>query len=544
MANVDVFNDYDIVVSITQDAINRQLSELSQGGQLPSTLRIVRGVAGNAFTYELVQSEASIPRDAHGVPGSACIDATIQTAISIPKSGTIVTLLIRFTGGEAWLGESVGPLSSLTKYDATGWVFGIPINLDLAAIAKNDIGHSIVVPPLVEQQLTQFTSAGFDVSHLFLDLNSSNLMTSDPAVTLAPGANADGLTQFTEFMQFYLKSVAAGPNPFILGYVPAAQGSAAPSVPDVLKPVGATFTLFHDAANTSRSTVNFVLATKGGHGRIAGTPINFDSNWLPTSSHCDAVAVYSHSCLIEPLIVRPVFNQIRNDVFNQINGQIDNYGPGNDYDPARSIQPGPRWHFNICNSDNSDDLYQNNFDANFINRPDRLEIDFNGAILVRRTKHRNMLFCTAEAWGQVVQPWAGTVTLAVGTGQGGAPALQFDSNFSRPPPAQASDKNSCASAWDVIGDIFGGLFSALTLFTDPNLFQNLFRDAFSVNVNRIGDIGAVLQSLSSSAQTLVLLPTGTTFTVGTPSTDAPGNLSVLMNYATPQQAAIAVHALH
>src|SRR5438309_6303639 len=147
VGNIEVFNDSDIVVAIAQDAVNRELAALTRSGVLPSALRIVRTTAGKDYVFTLAAGETGVPRDPQGNATTACIDAAIQTAIAIPATGNLVTLLVHFTGGEAWLGESVGPLSSLKKYDIAGWVFGIPINLDLAAIAKADIGRSIQVPP-------------------------------------------------------------------------------------------------------------------------------------------------------------------------------------------------------------------------------------------------------------------------------------------------------------------------------------------------------------------------------------------------------------
>ena len=126
------------------------------------------------------------------------------------------------------------------------------------------------------------------------------------------------MQQLVLFMNFYLKDLQRSGNPYILGYslttTDKTNYDPDQNVPDALKPTGTTFTLYHDPVNANLSNLNFVLATKGGHGKIVGTPGNFDSNWIAPTEQCDAKMIYSHSCLVEKFILRPFFDQLRSGV--------------------------------------------------------------------------------------------------------------------------------------------------------------------------------------------------------------------------------------
>ena len=141
------------------------------------------------------------------------------------------------------------------------------------------------------------------------------------------------------FMNFYLKWLVSSGNPYILGYslttTDRTNYDPDQNVPDSLRPVGTTYTMYYDPKYPDLSNLNFVLATKGGHRSIAGTPGNFDTNWISPTDQCDAKMIYSHSCLIEQFFLQPFFDQLRTGVYAQIKDQIDI--EGNDYD-----QPRPR----------------------------------------------------------------------------------------------------------------------------------------------------------------------------------------------------------
>jgi hypothetical protein len=224
-------------------------------------------------------------------------------------------------------GWGEGPLAQLTSYDMRGWSYGIDVNMDLAAIAKEDIARKVAVPPNVRDQLTQFTDNMFTVNSLFMDFESTDLLQFSPMHSTAGAAGDPGLDALALFMQFYLKSLVTSGNPYILGYsattTPATKYPESQQVPSSLQPAGTTYTMYYDAANPNLSTLDFVLVTQGGKKTIPGTPGNFDSNWILPGEQVDGKIIYSHAVLIENLLLEPFFNEFRRRIYDNIHGRID-----------------------------------------------------------------------------------------------------------------------------------------------------------------------------------------------------------------------------
>lgn len=512
-----VFADYDMVVAIPRRVINQELQRLHASGAIAPRLVLVQHVddKGN-FTYQALASPDQIPRGPDGNPTVACIDAEVCPRIDIPASGTRVTLVLQFLNGSVWTGGGFGPLAGVQQHDATGWTYGVNVTLDLAAVAKDDIGK---VPPAVQQQLNGFLDADFRVDHLFMDLDSADLLTFDPATTNTGTAGGDGARQLAMFMQFYLRDLVAGGNPFILGYTATAtdqtQVPANQNVPDSLRPTGTTFTLYQDPVDPDLSTVNYVLATRGGHGTIGGTPANFTGNWIRPGETCDAKVVYSHSCLAEPLLVAPLFKQVREGVFAQVSQNVS-VGEGNDYAAAR--QPTDSgWQFTISSVGDGDDQYTNAFTVSNGGN----ELSFAGHVHAAKSVSQNNFFCTAHAnaWGDA--DWAGTITLGVANG-----ALTAQGSFATVRSTSDSSTNSCADAFSWMGRILGGVLDVFTGWADGGLFSTLFASAFSVSIPGIGDLNVVLGNLSASATSVVVLPAGGVFDFAAPAIDGAGNVSL------------------
>lgn len=519
--NARVFDDYDMVVAVPQRVINDQLARLQASGAIPGRLVLVQHADGQGnFTYEALQSPDQIPRGPDGTPTLACIDAAVRPRIAIPASGTLVTLVLDFLSGTAWLGGGFGPLAGVRQYDVAGWSYGVAVTLDLAEVARENVGH---VPASVQAQLGAFMDDMFRVDHLFLDLDAADLLRFDPAATGTGPAGDDGNRQLAAFMQFYLRDVARGGNPFILGYAAtttdATRVPADRNVPDTLRPTGTTFTLYHDPANPDLSTVNYVLATRGGHGRVGGTPANFTDPWFTAGDTADAKVVYSHACLAEPLLVHPVFDQVRQGVWSQVSQHVS-VGEGNDYGAARQAT-GDGWRFVVSDVGGGDDQYTNVFTVS--NGGPRLS--FAGNVHVYKEVSKDAFFCTARAsaWGDA--GWGGTLTLGVADG-----ALTADSSFSPTQTSSDSSTNSCADAFSWMGTILGGVLDVFTGWADGGFFSHLFSDAFSVSIPGIGDLQVALRNVSASATNVVVLPAGGVFDVRNPAVDAAGNVSLELTY--------------
>jgi hypothetical protein len=518
--NQEVFNDYDMVVSISQRTINDQLRRLADQCVIPASLTLARQTDSNGeYVYTRVTPE-TVPYGAEFLNGS------FVPQIQITATGTLVTLVLNFVAGTAGLLSGVGPLARLQTFDMTGWSYGLAVSLDLAAVASDDIAQGKGVPDLVRSQLQNFTSRMFDVRRLFLDLESVDLLRFDPATSSAGGAGPAGLDALTLFMQFYLRDLLRSGNPFVLGYsVTTNDRTVLPDdlrgVPDLLRPVGTTFTLYHEPSNPDLSNINFVLATKGGHGAISGTPRPFPANWL-MPEQVDKV-IYSHACLVEPLLIRPVFEQLRRTIARQIGSNI-HIIQDNDYAVARSTTS-YGFSFTISNVMAGDDQYTNRFTVVPSYMPGYASLTFQGDIEVYKKISKGALFCTAHGWAKGNVAWSGEISVTVANA-----SLDTSHSFKTDGASHDSGTNSCADGMSWMGKITGGIVDVLSGFVHGLYFSNLFSQALSVGAPGIGDVSVAIRSLGPSVRGVIALPAGGLFEFDEPTIDAAGNLIVMLDY--------------
>jgi hypothetical protein len=517
----EIFNDFDIVVAISQKTINEQLQKLVALGTIKSHLTLVQVTQDRNFKY--LTSAKDIPANA------AYIDADVVPQIDIHANGTQLTFTLAFRSGKAafWMG-GLGPLAELTPFDVAGWRYSFTVTLDLTAVTAADAAKKQVIPDTVRRTLQDFQSRMFKVSSLFLDFSSSDLLRFDPARTAAGAAGKEAVLALSLFMEFYFKGVVAAQNPYILGYsANPTDGSQLPdgmkNVPDLLRPVGATFTLYHEPRNPDLSSLNFVLVTKGGHGRIPGTPPNLSVNFL-NAQRGEAAIVYSSTCLMQPVLIEPVFQQVRDTVYRGIAGHI-NVGAGNGYAAARS-PTADGWSLTISNVSGGDDQYVNRFSVAIDNTGQSADLRINGTIHAYKEVSKNALFCTARAWARADIAWSGVVSLTT-DGAG----LKIAHNFKTDSSNTRHDTNKCADAFSWIGRILGGVLDVFTGFGDKFFFSNLISNAFSVDVPGIGRVSVALSELSNAVQSSIVLPAGDTFVYrNPPSSDPAGNLSIPLTY--------------
>lgn len=531
MNNTNIFQDYDIVVSIPVRTINDQLNHLTRLGVIRHQLIVVQAIQDGNYAYQVLDSPSQIPM-VGGKPQWAYINGEVLPGVVIGASGTSLTFVLKFIGGTACFWEGEGPLAKLTEFDMTGWSYGIDVDMDLAAIAKDDIASNKAVPPNVQQQLQKFSDDLFTVNRLFMDFESTDLLRFNPVHSGAGTAGDIGLQALTTFMQFYLTDLVKSGNPYILGYsltgTPATRYPADGQVPPSLRPVGTTYTMYHDPVNPDLSNLNFVLATEGGHAGISGSPGTFDSNWIQPAEQIDAVIVYSHAVLVERLILEPFFNALRQGVYDKIRDQID-VGIGNDYTQARSSTPSG-FAYEISNVSSGDSQYVNHFVTNLTTAGDTVAIDLIGTLKFYREHSKDLGLCTARASVTASIAWSGTITLSVQKNAGGVPTLHADQAFRIDSSHHDKSENDCAKAAAVFGDILGHLVDLLTTGLTAGFFTRLFETLLTVSVPDIGNVGAALQALGGSVGSAIVMPAGQVFFFKNPSVDPLANLSVGLTY--------------
>ncbi len=536
MKNQEIFNDYDMVVSITQKTINDQLTHLLKMGVIHPEFIVIQNIENGNYVYKVLESADQIPKDSKGNPTVAFIDGAVWPQINISESGTNVTFILNFRSGTAYFWVGDGPLAQLTRFDMTGWKYGVSITMDLKAVERDDIGKKIRVPDIVKNQLYQFMDNMFTVNHLFMDFESTDLLKFDPTNTDTKEVGDVGKKQLAEFMQFYLIDLIRQGNPYILGYslttteqtkIPADQ-----NVPDSLKPVGTTFTMYHDPDHQDLSSLNFVLVTKGGHGRVSGSPGNFDSNWISPTEQCDAKMIYSNSVLIEQFFLKPIFNQMYEKVYEQMGrGHID-VPQGNDYNRAKQLTA-TGFKYDISNIAHGDDRYVNNYSVEFANNGSRVDLKLNGHLYVYKEISKDLPFpflCTAEASASGTIDWSGSISIMSSKNNHGEPTLTVAKGFKIDKHDSSRDENSCAKAAEIIGSILENILQIFIGFIDQGLLSKLFEDAFVIQVPGIGDVGVVFGNMINSIGNVIILPAGQVFFFKNPASDALGNFYLELTY--------------
>lgn len=417
-----------------------------------------------------------------------------------------------------------------------GWICPIDVNLDLAALKKIDGAN---VPRIVQDQLAHFDPSMFSVNHLFMDFDSANLY-ADAAACSVNGQPDEIKQQFSEFMGDYLsiftaKGTAAGKaaNPFILGYVPTATSSASiadSKVPPLLRPIGTTFTVYHDPNHADLSNINFVLATRGGVDGIQASPGIFDSNWIGPSDQCDGKMIYSHKVLVEPLLLKPLYDTIKDDVYNAVSGKLS-VSQNNSYDQGRSLSDGI-FTFRISNIDTGDDQYVNTFQADLPARGAAPTIAItNGSIYIYKHVSKSEWPEDATAWANATTKWHGSISITASKDKSGNPTLLPQMSYTLDSQHTDHGENGEAKFLEIIGNILGGFLDSLVPF-DNNFFSNLFKSLLSIDVPDLGSPAQAMSNIGKSIDGALILPGGQTFFFKDPAIDQDANLSLLLTYKT------------
>lgn len=585
MKNQNVFLDYDMVVSVSKRIINQEMAHLTRMGTINPRLVVSRTVDDDGNFVYVAHTDPTDPLLQTPQSGDAAavehIDCMFVPQIEIEESGSNVTLVLKFLSGTAYFARGM----ALKHYDMKGWKYGIAITLDLKAVEREDIGKKIKVPNLVSDQLYRFMDSMFSINHLFMDFESADLMRFVPAHTsvtppapppdpAAPPPSTPGQVgeaAFVEFMQFYLTNLVAAGNPFVLGYSLTTDSSTKypddANVPDELKPVGTTYSVYYDpdplpvpvlgapadapvASPDPRigalSNVNFVLATKGGKGAILGSPGNFDTNWLSRDDQCDAKMIYSHTVLVEKFILQPFYETFSNQIYNgDPNDQDNNPGihnnlsvkQGNTYAQGRAATD-TGFNFIISDVASGDEQYTNSYTVDITNdaAAKQTTLAFTGTMWLYKKTSTNLGVTTATADASMKVTWSGTVVLSTVKNAQGEPTLGVARTFKVDSSTQDDSRNEAQKIMTVFAKALGFIMDLFTAFQDQGYFTKLFEKAFAAPVPDVGTVSTAFGNLGNTISTVLILPAGSVYYFKNPTIDVDANLSMLLTYKSDNAA--------
>lgn len=524
MTNTDIFQDFDLVVAITQATINSEFSKLTQDGTIPAELIIYRVEQDGNYVYTMVDSADDIPDD------TEYIDASILAQIDIRESGTNVVLLLQLqSGSAAFYTSGAGPLATLTTYTVENWQYGITIDIGQAKIGDE---NKIVVSDAVSTQLDQLESDQFEVQYLYMVLDNVDFTKPESEDTSTGDAGEEALSAFTLFMADYLDYQKDNGNPYIFGYnafvTDDTNTSSDDDVPANLQPSETTFNVYYDSDNNDLSTLNYIMVTEGGHGTITTQAGAFDSNWI-TDDQYQGRIILADAIYTEYYILKPIFDQIRQGIYDQIKNVVNN-SIGNDYDDAVS-KTDSGYAYVISDDTSGNNQYSNTYTADMGSADGAGTVTFNGYIRVKKTESKEIGTCKAKAWALEEITWTGTVTVGIATDQSsGYNVLQMSSSFPANTPRKKNDKNDCAREWDSIADFFDSFFDLLGDFGEDDFWGDFFENIFSVSYEGIGDIEVITGNFSSVMRTTVILPAGGVYDYQDVDFDDEGNLYSYLDY--------------
>jgi hypothetical protein len=523
--NTEIFNDFDMVVSMTQKTINDQLIHLTRLGVIESTFVLTRKLDLDTFeyTYQKLTPQDPIPA------GQSYLKVTeLVPQVQISETGSNICFILEFRQGSFGMALEGAVKEFVFGVDEGTWQYGVMVRMDLATLAKQDIQGKKTIPPNVQDQLSHFCDNMFTVNSLFMDFQSVDLINFDPNTTSAGKANQVGQQALSEFMKFYLLDLIKDGNPYILGYsiTPPKVMPEDSRVPDVLRPVGTTYTMYFDPKYPDLSNLNFCLVTAGGHKTIVTQPGNLDSNWISPAEQCDAKAIFGHGALIEPLILRPFYDSYAGKFFNAIAGQID-VNAGNSYDQAKSVADGV-YTFTVSAQGSGSDhnQYTNSFTVKIDNKGPTTSLIFSGTAYMYKMKTEE----PAEAWASGTVKWSGRVDITT-TIADKLPVLSLNHSFKVDSNVPQSHSNAAAQAMKWLGVFLRGLLDVFSGFA-LDFLGRIIDNALTLNLPGLPDVSAAFSNMDSSMRATIMLPAGDVFYFKSPSTDAELNLGVPLTYKT------------
>lgn len=523
MSNTELLNEFDMVLAMSESTINAQLKKLVTNKELASSMIITQDLVGTNYVFKILESADQIPRDAQGNPTVAYISADILPQVRIAETGTKITFLIDFQEGDAAFYIGGGRSGGFKTFEMKSWQYGVAVNLELQALSKDKMDH---LPQKVRDQLNKFSEEMFTIQHLLLDLNSTALSTPDALTTITPGANKPEHDAFVEFVQAFLEEQIKNGNPYILGYNVESKETnrfaANQVIPGPIRPVGTTYTMFHDPTDQSRSTLNFAMVTAGGKVTVPGSAPFLSMNLLDPQSPAQSRMVYSNRVLIEKLILEPFFWRYRASIYDQINSKLD-VSPG--LGLPQAMGHAPHLHlFNIADDKSGSDEYTNSFVVSSNSIGGQINLNFSGYMHFYKKKSKKLPFCRAHASAKTNISWSGTISLVPAKDAQGRPTLRLDQVFHSNAPDNHTHKDGCAKGWDEISKILGGLIDTFSF--GSNIVGQLFSNMLSVPTGEGNgpSVGAALNALGTSLPAVFLLPAGDVFEMGAIAIDSDSNV--------------------
>ena len=237
---------FDFVWALEPAVVNRQLAMMQHAGFIPQTVQ-----AGDLAETGLLVGGDGDERALLAAP-------EIHFETGVPRTAALV---LTFTGGAMRMPNGYAG-GSVLRQPLAGWRLAFQVRMHLQPVPIRDLlnGAAAAMPASINR-LGRFDEAYYRLQAAMLDFEQSDLKQADALYTRLDTDNDFIAQRFTAVIGNWLKQLAGGGNPFVLGYV-VTRKTHADDILDRMQPSGANL-----AANGS---LNFLQVT--GDRKIAHDP--------------------------------------------------------------------------------------------------------------------------------------------------------------------------------------------------------------------------------------------------------------------------------
>lgn len=345
-SNRALFRDADIVVSIKLQTINDQLRELQAQKPpiLPPRLMMTRKAipeekrveGGPEHEYKAFLNRQKVAE------GEELLDTEVTFRVVSDSSRDSLVLILELRSGELIYDEG-GERKKQWFHDS----YAFKVKLAWVEQKQEAEDVEMAVPERVAAKLAEFTNDMFTVRSLLLDIGQG-MTPADNRWTNQSGERWDPVVR--AYLNAYFTTIKLR-NPFAMAHSVSTNSNTRATrfadkapVPDELKPVGAVFSVYDAKDGQDWSSLDVVIGTKGGHGAPPAETPWVPESWLLEGRHpndlssreAQARVIFSHSCLIEKLLVRRVFDDLESALRTEV-AKVFPGVPQRSYEEARRI---------------------------------------------------------------------------------------------------------------------------------------------------------------------------------------------------------------
>jgi hypothetical protein len=527
----EIFRYFDMVVSIPEKTINKQLFQLSSTGIINNNIRIVQEFTEGTgqFQFRALDPLEQVELNNMGTPLNAFIDINVEPQLVIRNDGKMITLKLKWVDGDAWLWTGDKTKRNLKCFEVPGLEFSFDVNLELKTLDDEDINNSLKINDEAKLKIHNSNLDFYNVTGLFLNFGTSNL--DIPALdssSVAPNFQE----QLKTFLAFYLKSLSKTGNPYVLSYLVTETNGKEKfkhGVPDSLKPSRIDFFLRHDSNYPEESAINFFILSKSSDPSYDPFyMINFfNPRWVSYSPPSAAKVIYGGSRFHEDVILKPLYEKLRDSIYEDLKEALTLEGK-REYTVANM----PVEHFyeyelskqNLNDSDRYDNTYH--VSLSYDQRGIRYLIS--GSIFIYKGLTRNLGVCTARFSFSRQIDWEATIDINPNNTESG---LQFIPHIDFKINAKGNkDENQCAQMLDIkdlsqlISESFESVSNNLPIY-----FSDFFETGFAENVSFKDALSNTINGINN----FIILPAGQQPSLMDMRTHEYGDVVTSLSYEDP-----------